>query len=172
MTPVSFSASDHDHSLCQTEALDIAEQECVRHGVRLTEGRRKVLQVLWSDHQPISAYEILARLNATARQADPQARPLAPPVVYRALEFLIKNGLAHKLNSLNAYVGCAHPGRRHGAQFFICRCCGGVVELRDDVIGQDIERVAKRLGFTVQVPVVEVEGVCASCQASSQVDAI
>jgi Fur family zinc uptake transcriptional regulator len=162
-----FPTADHDHSQCRRHALDQAEAQCAAQGIRLTDARRRVLAVLWEDHCPISAYEILDRLNADLRARDAQARLLAPPAVYRALEFLMAHGMAHKLNSLNAYIGCAHPGRQHGAQFFICRSCRTVAEVRSEAISGEISSAAQSLGFQAQAPLVEVEGLCARCQQNT-----
>lgn len=162
-----FPAADHDHSHCRSRALTDAEALCKGKGVRLTEARRRVLALLWADHCPVSAYEILGRLNEELRAADPHAKVLAPPAVYRALDFLISHGLAHKLTSLNAYVGCSHPGRDHGAQFFICQSCRAVAEVRVDAISAEIDQAARGLGFQARARWVEVEGLCAPCQQAS-----
>lgn len=154
----------HDHAQCRRDALNKAEEQCRQHGARLTDIRRKVLDILWDDHRPISAYDILHRLNAQSAIDSPHSKPAAPPVVYRALDFLITHGLAHKLTSLNAFIGSAHPGRQHGAQFFICRSCHTVAEVRSARIGQEISAAAAMLGFEVQAPVVEVEGLCPACR--------
>lgn len=163
-TPGAFPTADHDHTQCRRNALRQAEDQCQQHGARLTDVRRKVLDILWDDHRPISAYDILHRLNALALAENPTARPAAPPVVYRALDFLIGHGLAHKLASLNAFIGSAHPGRRSGVQFFICRACQTVAEVRSPGIGTEITAAAAELGFEVQAPVVEVEGLCPRCR--------
>jgi len=147
----------HDHAACRAGALDRAEALCARRKVRLTDLRRSVLAVLWEDHRPISAYDILHRLNADGGK-------VAPPAVYRALDFLIGQGLAHRIDSLNAFVGCPTPERAHGAQFFICRQCQTVAEVRDTAIAGGISAAADRLGFTVSAPVVEVTGLCPACQ--------
>lgn len=152
-----FPSDGHDHAVCRTAALRRAEALCAGRGARFTDLRRRVLELLWEDHRPIAAYDVLHRLNADGRKA-------APPAVYRALEFLIAQGLAHRLNSLNAFIGCAAPERAHGAQFFICRACGSVAEVRDPEIAAGITRAAETLGFTVQAPVVEVEGLCPHCR--------
>lgn len=162
---VAFPAADHDHNQCRHNALSKAEEQCHKHGARLTDIRRKVLEILWDDHRPISAYDILHRLNAQAQAENPTAKPAAPPVVYRALDFLMAQGLAHKLASLNAFVGSAHPDRPQGAQFFICRVCHAVAEVRSLRIHDEITAAAESLGFEVQAPVVEVEGLCPACRA-------
>lgn len=163
LLPSPFPETSHDHTLCQSDALERAEALCAGRAVRLTDIRRRVLEHLWASHRPASAYDILHQLNETSGSGQ---KPLAPPAVYRALDFLLEQGLAHRLASLNAFIGCSHPERPHGAQFYICRVCRSVAEVRDAEVASGILRVADTLGFAVQAPVVEVEGVCATCQAA------
>jgi Fur family zinc uptake transcriptional regulator len=91
-------------------------------------------------------------------------RSAAPPTVYRALEFLLEQGLVHRVESLNAYIGCTHPGERHATQFLICGRCGTAVELDDPRIAAAIDTSAARLGFEVGARTVEVAGTCAGCR--------
>ncbi|MCY3767736.1 MAG: transcriptional repressor, partial [Gemmatimonadetes bacterium] len=93
--------------------LERAEALCLERGARLTEQRKTVLQLLCVSDKPLSAYELLERMRGVVRNP-------APPTVYRALDFLLGQGLAHRLESLNAYVGCAHPDHPHASQFLIC----------------------------------------------------
>lgn len=156
-----FPEHSHDHGQCRVEAVRRAETLCTQRGARFTEARRRVLMLLWEDHRPISAYDILHRLNATA---GPDSRQLAPQAVYRALEFLIEQGLAHRIESLNAFVGCSCPERPHGAQFFLCHACGTVAEVGDDSITRGIAQAASLIGFSVGAPVIEVSGLCPHCR--------
>lgn len=163
MPATAFPDDDHDHDACRAGALRRAERLCAERGARLTILRRQVLDILWAeDHRPLSAYDVLARLNAGPR-AGAAHRPAAPPTVYRALDFLVCEGLAHRLPSLNAYIGCPRPETAHGAQFFICRSCRTVAEVRDPALGQAIARAGAGIGFAVDAPVVEVEGLCPRC---------
>ena len=97
---------------------------CAPAWQRLTELREQVLELVWRSHAPIGAYQILDQLAERGR--------VAPPTVYRALEFLSREGLIHRIDSLNAYVGCPSPARPHQAYFFICRACGDAAEIHDD----------------------------------------
>ena len=153
----SFPGAGHDHGTCVEEALDRAEAVCRRHGVRLTALRRRVLELVWGGHRPVGAYEILDSL----RRERPGA---APPTVYRALDFLLRHRLVHRVESLNAFVGCTIPGTSHAAQFLICSGCGAAVELDDRRIGEVIAESAARAGFAVKRRIVEVEGLCPNCQ--------
>ncbi len=152
-----FPDQRHDHSVCREQALLQAERHCRERGLRLTELRRRVLELVWASHQPVGAYALLETLVSEGRKA-------APPTVYRSLDFLLQHGLIHRIASLNAYVGCSHPGDRHEAQFFICDACGQAAEMGDPAIGSAIARDAKRLGFNILSQTIEVSGTCARCQ--------
>ena len=123
-TAPAFAEHDHDHKACQGEALERAELICAERGVRLTDTRKRVLELVWSGHKPLGAYDIL---DALRRERD----GAAPPTVYRALEFLMGLGLIHRIESLNAFVGCTDPETPHRAQFLICDQCGTTAELND-----------------------------------------
>lgn len=154
--PVAFSAETHDHQHCIDTALDEAAALCARRGVKLTALRRRVLELVWESHQPTGAYAILDALRAEDRKA-------APPTVYRALEFLHAHGLVHRIESLNAYIGCVRPDQPHAGQFLICESCGATLELEDDEINEAVSRSASRLGFQALRQTVEVTGLCPDC---------
>ena len=103
-----------------------ADALCARQGVRLTELRRRVLELVWQSHKPLGAYDILAVLSETDGRR-------APPTVYRALDFLQENGLVHRIASLNAFVGCNNPEHSHQGQFLICRTCHTAIELEQRI---------------------------------------
>ncbi|ABC22711.1 ferric uptake regulator family protein [Rhodospirillum rubrum F11] len=157
-------AEDHDHGACLRRGLAEAEAHCLDLGARLTAARRRVLDVLLREggHGALGAYEIIDRMAARG-----DARP-APMSVYRALEFLIEVGLAHRISSLNAFVACAHPRRNHGAQFLVCRSCHAVIEIDDqecdDTLGRALDAAAQAAGFLAEAPVVEVPGLCRRCR--------
>jgi Fur family zinc uptake transcriptional regulator len=142
---------DIGHALAEAASL------CARRGVRLTEQRRRVLELVWCSDKPLGAYDILAAIQAELPKA-------APPTVYRALDFLLAQGLIHKLQSLHAYVGCAHPGKPHASQFLICTACGEVTELEDAAVARSLGRAAEASGFQPDQPIVEMTGTCADCR--------
>ncbi len=152
-----FEAPSHDHNTCVSDAIHRAEKLCVERGEKFTPLRRTILELLWSSHQPVKAYDLLAQLALT------HDRP-APTTVYRTLEFLEDVGVVHKLESMNSYIGCAAPERSHQGQFLICDQCGVVAELDDDVVSTRIETNAKRIGFKVKIETIEISGTCRACQ--------
>jgi Fur family zinc uptake transcriptional regulator len=120
--------------------------------------RRRVLELVWTSHEPIGAYRLLELLDREAG-----GRRAAPPTVYRALDFLMEQGLVHRIESLNAFVGCDQPHLDHAGQFLICARCGASVELNDPGIARALSVCADRLGFRVERPTVEIKGICPNC---------
>ncbi len=159
----SFAGARHDHGACVKSALATAARLCANRGARLTPLRRRVLELVWRNHAPVGAYDLLARLSSNKGTAK-KTRPAAPPTVYRALEFLLAQGLIHRIESLNAYVGCMHPEGAHGGQFLICSDCGAAAEVHDPRVDAAVARRAKELGFAVRRKTIEVAGVCPPCQ--------
>jgi Fur family zinc uptake transcriptional regulator len=149
----------HNHKDCQHAALQGAEVVCAAQGVRLTAIRKRVLELVWASHKAVKAYDVLAHLDAGDGAQ-------APATVYRALDFLQANGLVHKIESLNAFVGCGHPADRHSCQFFICDACGDVSECCDSGVAAQIGRNAAKVGFHPSRQMLEVHGTCAACRAS------
>lgn len=152
----------HDHSHCVSAALANADNLCAEQGVRLTKLRRRVLELVWQSHKPLGAYDILAVLSET------DGRRAAPPTVYRALDFLLGNGLIHRIVSLNAFVGCICPRQGHQGQFLICRACHTAIELEQPAIRQTIIDSAEQVGFAVESQTVEVIGVCTTCRKETE----
>jgi Fur family transcriptional regulator, zinc uptake regulator len=154
---MSFPISHHDHDACIRVAMTAAEEECRRRGARLTDIRRRVLELVWGSHKPVGAYALLEALGRNGR-------PAAPPTVYRALDFLQAHGLVHRIALLNAFIGCSHPGHGHAGQFLLCAECGVAVELADGEVDAAIGRAAHRQGFSVTRQTIEIEGLCPECQ--------
>lgn len=148
----------HDHGVCVQDALRRAEAKCGQSGARLTPLRRRVLELVWSSHKPHGAY---ALLEALERESD---RKIAPLTVYRALDFLVEQGLAHRIESLNAYLGCCAPDGGHSAQFLVCERCGCAQEIDDPAIAAAVIGSAAVRGFAVKRQTIEISGVCRACQ--------
>jgi Fur family zinc uptake transcriptional regulator len=137
-------------------ALEEADRQCAQEGLRLTAVRRKVLEILLQGHRAMGAYEVLDILREDGFGSQ-------PPVAYRALDFLVAHGFAHKIERLNAFVACAHPGARHSPAFMICRLCQSVAEAQSSQDAGPLGDAARAAGFHVEQTVVEAEGVCPAC---------
>jgi len=139
-----------------TRRLDAAAQSCAAAGTRFTPLRRHVLHLVLSAGGPVTAYGLLHQLEGGQWAA-------APPTVYRALEFLMQHGLIHRVERLQAYIGC-DEGHAHAAQLLICRDCGTVAEVDDHAVADALGHAAAGLGFVPLHTMVEMEGTCAACQ--------
>ena len=129
---------------------------------RLTPLRQRVLDIVCAATHPVSAYEILDLLR-------PQDASATPAGVYRSLEFLMRNGLAHRLETTKAFVACAMPHHSHDnlghtSQFLVCRTCGLAIEAQDAGLMAAVTALANRHGFDVARGTVEISGLCATCQ--------
>jgi Fur family zinc uptake transcriptional regulator len=176
-----FAPAGHDHSACVDDALAAADALCAARGVRLTPLRRRVLELVWRSHKPVGAYAVLEALQADRRDAGPDAAdaggtaprgPVAPPTIYRALDFLLENGLIHRIEMLNAYIGCNRPEARHSGQFLLCGGCGTAAELASDALLTAIDAEAGRRGFAVRRVMVEVDGLCPDCRPDGGGDSV
>ncbi|MDM7323249.1 MAG: Fur family transcriptional regulator [Gammaproteobacteria bacterium] len=144
----------HDH--CLAHALDQAETLCQNHGARLTPLRRRVLELIWASHEAVKAYDLLNRLST-------EDHTVKPPTVYRALDFLLEQGLIHRVDSLKAFVGCSHPDKPHEARLLICTGCGRVDELAIPELDVAIARAIAPTGFQPTRTRMEIHGLCADC---------
>lgn len=161
--PVGF--SNHDHGLCVADAMAEVEARCAAEGLRLTPVRRRVLEILLESHRAMRAYEVLERMQAEGLGAQ-------PPAAYRVLDFLTSNGFAHRIEALNAFVACTHPGEHHVPAFLHCRICDGVVETVTSVgsVQGDslLDAAAQAAGFRIEARTVEAHGICSICRASEE----
>lgn len=152
--------SEHNHTHCQSTAVAQAEAICQRKGVRFTKLREQVFQLIWQSHKPITAYKLLDLIKDSDFSA-------TPPTVYRTLDFLMEQGLIHRINSLNAYVGCCQLGNSHTGTFMICQQCGQAQEVDDQGISDAIRDISKGFQFQVNGYATEIYGVCPSCHQAT-----
>jgi Fur family transcriptional regulator, zinc uptake regulator len=134
---------------------------CRRDKISLTPGRRRILEILAREGRPLGAYEMIDRVaGATGK------RP-APISIYRALDFLLENGLVHRLASRNAYLAC---GQGHAVEepivFLICDVCGDVVEATSADMRWSLAELARKAKFSPRAQVMEVAGRCWVCAAA------
>ncbi len=157
--PVGFET--HDHANCINAAVAAAEVHCTRQGLRFTPVRRKALEILLQEHRALGAYEMLDRLRDAGFGSQ-------PPVAYRALDFLVANGFAHKIERLNAFIACAHPGASHSPAFMICRLCDSVAEAHSAPARGALGEAARTAGFRIEGTMVEAVGLCPNCAQKAQ----
>ena len=146
----------HDHAACISEGVARADALCVEEGVQFTPVRKRVLELLLQAHRAMGAYQILDQLREDGFKHQ-------PPEAYRALDFLVARGFAHKIEKLNAFIACAHLGLHHSPAFLICRRCASVAETRVDETRGPLSDVANSAGFVIEKAVIEAEGICPNC---------
>lgn len=157
----------HDHSDGQglhgpdlAVQLEAAERLCGERDLRLTAPRRRVLELLLEAGQPVKAYDLMAAYEP--------AQPAKPPTIYRALEFLERQGFVHRIDSLNAFVACLQgeggDEHAHAAAFLICDCCGATREVAADVAAA-VAGAAGSAGYAITSLSVEAHGLCPDCRS-------
>jgi Fur family zinc uptake transcriptional regulator len=151
----------HDHSGCAADILSHAELRAQEQGLRLTPVRRRVLEILAESHQALGAYDVLERLRDDGFGNQ-------PPVAYRALEFLVDNGMAHRITRLNAFAACTKPERPgHSPVFLICSQCDAVAELAGTQTATALRDESQQIGFQLERMNIEAVGLCPKCVETS-----
>lgn len=155
------------------ERIQEAKSRCHQQGVRFTALRQQIYELVLKSNKPVGAYDLITELQHARLQNDTQtthkgpsglSKNVAPPTVYRSLEFLLEQGLIHQLTSLNAYIPCCHPRSKHTAAFLICDKCLQVQECSTLPVQQMMDYAQQDIGFCVSQSVIELRGVCQACQ--------
>lgn len=156
--------SCHNHQHCIDDAMNNARNLCIEKGTRLTALREQVLALVWQSHKPLGAYDLIDML------AEASGRRIAPPTVYRALDFLLGMKVIHRINSLNAYIGCPSPSTDHPNYFLICTQCHTASECNDSTLCQHIEQLGQQQQFEIQQQWLEILGCCQECQTTASTE--
>ena len=151
---------DHNHHQCVSHALKVAEQLCLDRGVLLTVIRHQVLEIIWESHKAVKAYQILDRI----KPLQPAAKPAT---VYRALEFLSEQGLIHRVESLNAFIGCSCSEQQHEQLLLICHQCEEVEERSAAKVMSALSEEITQAGFSVHSKAIEIHGICKKCMGQT-----
>ena len=148
------------HLSCSTLDIDAALLEadriCAKQEARMTPIRKRVLKLLLQSSAPAKAYDLLEQLGGEGAAK--------PPTIYRALDFLLEMGLAHKIESLNAYVACGHRDHKHVAVFLICDKCQSTQELHADDALDVLKSETQAVDFHLRNAVLELHGLCSNCR--------
>jgi len=137
--------------------LKKAQQVCTKKGARFTNVREYVFLLLANQKGAVGAYDLLDEL----KKRDPAAKPAT---IYRALDFLSKQGFVHKIESINAFIMCHHFGEcNHPVQLLICDECGYVEEIQSKNFDLALRTMAEANGFTINHQIVEAHGSCNKC---------
>ena len=157
ITNFHLALKSHDHSRCIDAALEQAKHICKQKKLQFTPTRKLVLKLIWQSHRPLGAYQILDML------ADLNKKSIAPPTVYRAINFLLSHGLIHRIPSLNAFIGCPFPTSAHSNVFMICENCNNAAEISDNGLNKMLRSACERAQFHLNIQNIELFGTCASC---------
>ena len=150
-------SQDSSHVSSHVKLLAQAQQVCQKKGARLTKAREQVFLLLAKHEGAVGAYDLLDEL----KKLDPAAKPAT---IYRALDFLSKQGFVHKIESINAFVMCHHFGDcNHPVQLLICDQCGHVEEIQSNNFDLALRSMADANGFTISHQIVEAHGHCKDC---------
>ena len=147
----------HNHNVCVQVALANAEKLCAERGVQLTSNRQQLLELIWADHHAVKAYDLLERLK-------PLQSAAKPATVYRALDFLMAQRFIHRIESLNAFIGCSDLRTVHEQLLLICKQCQDVEERQANAVMQSLVDELKEAGFTAHHKAIEIHGICADCK--------
>lgn len=148
--------SHHHGAADRVAQISEAEQRCTAAGESLTPLRKRVLELLLDQHGPAKAYDLLPLLN--------DEKTAKPPTIYRALDFLVRMGLAHRIESLNAFVACDVGACARSTIFLICEKCGGAEEFDAGHALVDLTEAARKDGFAIRRTMIEASGLCSNCQ--------
>ncbi|MDT8407723.1 MAG: transcriptional repressor [Methylococcales bacterium] len=155
MTPPA-SQQDHDHNHCVESALKLAQTLCQQRGAQLTPLRQKILELIWANHRAVKAYDLLEQIKPFNDSAK-------PATVYRSLDFLLAQGLVHRIESLNAYIGCNHAERPHDIILLICHHCQQIEERHAAGVMLSLQQELTDAGFTPSGKTMEIHGTCRQC---------
>jgi Fur family transcriptional regulator, zinc uptake regulator len=162
LAPVSLSVASapliHNHDACRNKAVQTADKLCTERGVQLTPIRLKVLELIWESHRAVKAYDLLDQMKPLQQSAK-------PATVYRALDFLLEQGLIHRVESLNAFIGCSCSERQHELLLLICVQCHEVEERPGVLVMEAVAREVEQADFKVYRKAIEIQGLCKHCQS-------
>ena len=133
------------------------EAACARKGLQMTPLRSSVLAILSESPAPLGAYAIIEAL------AKREGKSIAPPTVYRTLDFFLEHGFLHKIESRNAYAPCEHLGHAHQGVLLLCEKCGRSDEVEDAALSRALQETADHAGFRTRRRMVELVGLCRDC---------
>ena len=147
------------HEYSGSDLIIAARKTLTASDEQWTGMREAVFAELARHEKPASAYDIADNLSKT------RGKRVAPNSVYRILDLFVRNNLANRIESANAYLVNTHPGCRHDCIFLICDDCGKATHLDDDRVTGALRAAGRDAGFADVRPVVEMRGLCEDCAA-------
>ena len=155
-----MATSAHRHSEHSGgDLIDAARSTLTAADEQWTGMREAVFSELARHEIPASAYDIADNLSQS------RGKRVAANSVYRILDLFVRNNLANRIESANAYLVNTHPGCRHDCIFLICDDCGKATHLDDERVTGALRAAGHDAGFADVRPVVEMRGLCEDCAA-------
>jgi Fur family zinc uptake transcriptional regulator len=148
---------EHDNPAARGNWTSQVREVCARRGLQMTPLRQSVLAILGDSPAPLGAYAIIEALSKR------EGKPIAPPTVYRTLEFFLEHGFLHRIESRNVYAPCEHLGHAHQGVLLLCEKCGRSDELEDLAVASALRETAERAGFQARQRMIELVGLCRDC---------
>ncbi len=148
-----------------TGALTRADVEAVltQHGYRLTAPRAAIVDAMLLHTRPFTAEQLVAELRESA--VDPSGPVIGRATVYRTLEILAAVDVLTRLiqpDGHPAYISDSLGHRHH----LVCSSCGTAVAFTRCPVDELVQVLTKDTEFQIHDHLLEVFGVCPTCQAT------
>lgn len=124
-------------------------------GYRMTPQRLAILHVLCHSGEHLSPLEVY-------KGALKELPDLTEPTVYRTLEFLAENGLAHPAYMENGHLG--YQIARNDHHHLVCRSCGRGMEVDHALIKSMYQKLESASGYKLADSHMTFFGLCSKCQ--------
>lgn len=154
-----YSRNKNNMNINVPQLLTQIKKICAQRQVRLTPQRLEVLLLISKQyHKSVSAYDLLHLLR---KDSLPHAKP---STIYRALNFLLKQGFIHRIESKNSFMLCQNfLELSHNFVFFICNHCKHVTEQVTKEMETILTHTARLTGFNIHNNIIESHGLCLKC---------
>ncbi|MFT8423859.1 MAG: Fur family transcriptional regulator [Liquorilactobacillus sp.] len=144
----------------ETQITDI-ESQLHQAGLKLTPQRRATVSTLLHNYEKhLSAEELFTLVRK--REKD-----IGLATVYRTLEILFELGIVNKINfedGMSRYdLRLSDQGHFH--HHLLCKVCGKIQEVHEDLLLDVEEKVKNKFGFEVTDHRLIFHGICADCLA-------
>lgn len=145
--PVTLTRSEVEHVLSE-------------HGYRLTAPRSAIVDAVLGHNRPFSAEQLVTELGAR-----PDSARIGRATVYRTLEVLAAIDVLTRIvqpDGSPTYVW-GTPGHRH---HLLCEQCGRTVTFTACPVDDLVQELSRNTDFQIHNHVLEVFGICPTCQAN------
>ena len=114
-----------------------------------------VLNIIKQSSQPLTAYAILELCK--------KKKKVQAMTIYRALNYLMEQGVIHKSNQHKTFLLCNHShNKEHNPSIAICKKCGDTEELKSDFFNNFLQKYNLKK-FNFKKFELEVSTICSNC---------